>query len=787
MKLPKQVIACINGSFMLRETVSKHEACCVFKARRSGSLLDVQILAIHPEAIAKAKINPKPKAITQLQIRDEFRENLKVGFYFLASDEISQAQFDDALSVLQKVSLEESSATKVSPESTSLKNNVKKSPKTEEPKTIEGKSLPDQPLPADQTQKKRKSSKIKIFSSIIVVLSISAILLMLSKDKTDKRPPAPADSAPPLPSTGVVEPKDANAYYELAQKQHEEAKYDNAFENYSKSAGLGNSKAMIALAYYYESGKQSGSPNFDKAVAWYFKAAEAGDKDAVPYLEKLLEKTGLSQELKSAVMIGISGCYKNGLGVGKDIEKAAGWLIKSYQLLQQKPTFDEIKKTANEMKSLSAIMFLANHFEKKKDYRSAYEYFILALDSGAKNVENELKDCLLSLAKEQYQAANYEEGTKTLSSLKEKLSVDLMQLEGSFLRGYGISSLQGHGVDKNISEAEKYLTKAYQAGTKDVQRYLAELYLELSEIQYKTGKNEDSMDSLRKSARYGSDKAQELLYIREFESAAEGLESGNMAMLKELETMAANKDNPRAKEARSLLGENYCKSGQWQDAEKWLSLSLEDGNQGARPLLGRAQFEMAKSFSDKDNQKSFKYLKAAYDNGYKDAAAGLVDHYASGLGCETNIEDAIKIIEQLSFDNPASIPDETRRKFCRILRKKAQISKEEKDYTSAMKYYSKLSEDDYNPDIGERRAAISWAAHFYYHGYGVQKDEDKAIELYEKASSLGGKESSASLHNIYYNLCREYEKKSDHKKAEEYKEKAEEYKKKAEEQGYQWE
>jgi TPR repeat protein len=393
------------------------------------------------------------------------------------------------------------------------------------------------------------------------------------------------------------------------------------------------------------------------------------------------------------------------------------------------------------------------------------------LDSGAKDVENELKDCLLSLAKEQYQAANYGEGTKTLSVLKEKLSVDLMQLEGSFLRGYGISLLQGNGVDKNINEAEKYLTKAYQAGANDVQGYLAELYLELSAIQEKTGKNLDSIESLRKSARYGSVKGQEQLYIREFESAAEGLKSGNIAMLKELETIATNKDNPRNKEARSLLEEHYYKSGQWQNAEKWLSMSVEDGNQDARPLLGRAQFEVAKSFT-KDNQKSFKYLKAAYDNGHKNAGADLVDHYVSGLGCKANIEDAITIIEQLSFDNPASIPDETRIKFCKILRKKAQISKEEKDYTSAMKYYSKLSENDYNPDIGDRRAAISWVAHFYYHGHGVQKDEDKAIKLYEKASSLGEKNSSAQLRIYYKRLSNSGL--------------SEKYRVLAEEQGYKW-
>lgn len=99
----------------------------------------------------------------------------------------------------------------------------------------------------------------------------------------------------------------ANDYLELANQYRAKHIYKLAFENYQKSAQMGNVEAQYWLGYCYEH-EEGTERNMRKAVEWYKESAQMGNSNA---------------------QYRLGFCCYYGKGVERDEEKAVMWYTRS--------------------------------------------------------------------------------------------------------------------------------------------------------------------------------------------------------------------------------------------------------------------------------------------------------------------------------------------------------------------------------------------------------------------------------------------------------------------------
>lgn len=138
-----------------------------------------------------------------------------------------------------------------------------------------------------------------------------------------------------------------------------------------------------------------------------------------------------------------------------------------------------------------------------------------------------------------------------------------------------------------------------------------------------------------------------------------------------------------------------------------------------------AQFQLANlylsgAFGTSDPDKALEWYHKSAEGGYADANIRLAELYIQGLGGRQDFDEAIKWLQEPAERGVATA--QTTLGWALILGKQ--------DYQGALKWYEAAAAQDY-PE------AISALGSMYYDGTGVQRDHQKALELYKKACDLG--------------------------------------------------
>jgi hypothetical protein len=275
------------------------------------------------------------------------------------------------------------------------------------------------------------------------------------------------DTSGEEPSKSVkLTPQQAEDAYNAGEVLAAEGKFDEAIEEYEKSATAGNSAACLALGNLYLTGTGV-TASQKEAAKWIRKGAESGNIDAQYRLSRL---------------------YREGAGVVTDPDESLKWC-----------------KKAAEGGSPEAQCSLGLRYETGTDTdkkpEEAFRLYKLSADQGYADAQNNLATlyrqgigtkadptaafALYKKAAEQGHALAqvslglcYSKGSGVEANPKEaalwlKKAADGGQAHAQFVYGYFLE--EGKGIDKDFKEAAKYYEMAAKNGHPQALKSLAEL------------------------------------------------------------------------------------------------------------------------------------------------------------------------------------------------------------------------------------------------------------------------------------------------------------------------
>ncbi len=759
--LPKSAIALINNEYMLRQLSQSGVRFSLYSGRKTGSRIDLEVIIIFQSIDRIQDYDTGFAKINEIIFSPEYSVKITKGDFFIASDMIVESEFKKTLSSL-KLSEETANAKTTTASLNPLKA---LSVSTTGDKKINSKTT-DSQIQSSNSSTIKKTNRKLIWVPASITLLIVLFLVFYAVNK--KTTPAPATTNKVPGTKAIVQPSSVpkqssempkkEGFFEEGKKCYDAGEFDKAFNFYlqsAKSTEKNGPDGIIATAFCYESGKGV-EMNMDKAIDWYFQAAQKGRPEAVDYLKKLSDKKGMD---KNILFDKIAQCYDNAYGVKADQDETLNWHIKSFES-GDKDTLVKITSMASEKNSGKAQIYLAEYFSKEGNNEETEKYYSLAFKNGHSELGEKLKDVLLGVASEKYESGDKAGGAARLKKAESLLGISLMELkDNKLLLHYGESLLEGKGTDKNIFEAEKFLEKAYHAGNPDVKIPLATAYLQIADVKKAENKENESLDYLRKSVRFGNSEANALLQSSEYDVAKKEMNSNPEKALPALVSIAEDKNHKYSSAAQKILGEYYFKSKQWEDAGRWFLISSENGDKGIRINLALCQYEIAKKLQTGGRGKeSFEYLGKAYDNGNSDAGYDLAGYYSKGAGCEKDLQKAIRIYETLSA-NGMEKPKELSSLYLEL----AKEYYNSKKYPSALEYFKKVTEEKSfkgEPD--------NFIGSMYSNGHGVITDYYEAEKYYKSAVGNGCKEAQSSLDTCRYNICLDLFEKKQYQKAIDY-------------------
>jgi len=391
------------------------------------------------------------------------------------------------------------------------------------------------------------------------------------------------------------------------------------------------------------------------------------------------------------------------------------------------------------------------------DYAKAREYYQKSADLGYNQARYDAARMLIYL----HQKDKVEKGLKYLSSASDEGHLDAKAIEGYCL-------LTGLGVEKNVETGLKTIKECYAAGSPVAALYLSQIYIKgdpppqnveegmrILENECQTEKNYQAkyflanclLDGtsgikkdfsrgfkMMKNAAKGSAGAlYKLGYIYDNGKYGIPINEGKAFFYFK---QAANRDFPSS---CSAVGIWYLKGlkpvkKDFEQAKYWLRKGSELGDEfGSWYLLEPQEFEQAATKGSSEMQ----YV--------------LGRRSADGAGCEVNIPLSIKLY-QMSADqgnsraayNLGSILTEPN---------KPEL-KPYLDYEKGIKYLNIAAAKN-------ELLAIDYLGYLYWYGYGVEKNPQKAIELFHKSADQGLIKAARKLGEIYLyaeNVQRDYEK-----------------------------
>ena len=381
------------------------------------------------------------------------------------------------------------------------------------------------------------------------------------------------------------------------------------------------------------------------------------------------------------------------------------------------------------------------------DYTKAQENLIKSADLGYCEAQYRVATKLLG----SHQKTNIAKGLKYLSS-----AADTGHIEAEAYKGY--CYLKGMGVEKNVEYGLKTIQDCYSSGSACAAVDLANIYIKgdllpknvnegmnILEKQCKIEKNYYAKDNLADYLLKGTDGI-----TKDF--------SRGMKLLK-----SAAKNSSVALDDLGGIYESGC-YGFPVNAEKAFfyyrqAAARENAHsctlvgiwymRGIKPVkkdLNKARYWLRKG-SELENEEAGWYLldeekfEQAAEKGSAEMQAALGWRSGAGVGCETNIPLAIRLY-QMSADqgNMGSAVN-----LGKVLTSPNSAElKAYLDYKKGIKYLN-LAVTKGSLNARDRLGFL------YLHGYGVDKNPEKAVELYQEAADQGQLHSAGMLGEMYLN------------------------------------
>jgi TPR repeat protein len=491
---------------------------------------------------------------------------------------------------------------------------------------------------------------------------------------------------------------------------------------FRKAADEKNQYGQTRLGQIYRDGSLSVKPDGEQAKNWYLKAIENGSTDAMVDLGamytagkiivkndaealKLFKKAADGGNQYGQQWLGNS--YRDGaLGLKQDGEQAKIWYLKAIE-----------NDTTDAMVELGAMYTTGKIIAKNE--AEALKLFKKAADGGNQFGQQWLgksyRDGTLGLKQDGEQAKNWY--LKAIESGSTGAMVDL-----------GAMYTAGKIIVKNDAEALKLFKKAADGGNQYGQQWLGNSYRdgapgltpdgEQAKSWYIKAIDNDSKDALVELA---------WLY-----------EQGKVVAKNEAEALKLYKKAAEASNqfGQKKLGSSYRdgKLGLKQDGEQaknWYLKAIENGSTDAMvdlgvmyedgKILSKNETEALKLFqkaAESENQYGQRWLGYAYRNGalgLKQDGEQATKWYLKAI--ESGSTKAMIDLANLYIDGSGGVV---------------------KDENKGFNLYKKAVE------LGDT-SALSYLAYLYREGNGVEKNENTALQLYQKADTLNQKDGTYSL------------------------------------------
>ena len=411
-------------------------------------------------------------------------------------------------------------------------------------------------------------------------------------------------------------------------------------------------------------------------------------------------------------MCSLGYAYLEGDGVGEDPQKALEWLRKAAEA-----------GSPQAMQGLGDMLNCAyDNGSGEKNQKEALKWYLRAFEAGNPDCFNEIGDC-------------YSEGNGIERDAKESVRFYRLGTErgdeserGEARMNLGLCSAIGFGVEKDLAQARRLIRGGDAAFPED------ESYFRAICLQSGLGMEKDEAESerlMRKAAEAGNpDAAFQLALGAETENALDRY------------LPAAEGGSP---EAMRVVGWFYMNGygtgtdgGQAPDVEKgleWLRRAAEAGSVDAMMALGSYFWQETE---DLGFDEGMKWYRRAAEAGNADAMEYLSDVFEEGRLTSVDVDESVKWLRKAADANNGDAA--CLLGFCTLV----GILGIEKDADAGVKLLEKAQE------LGSFGAA-GLLGELYERGLGVEKDLEKAFELYQKAYVSEGNCACADrLGRFYY-------------------------------------
>lgn len=226
--------------------------------------------------------------------------------------------------------------------------------------------------------------------------------------------------------------------------QHTDQNYEEALQWWARAAKQGNTEAIGNMGLCYQTGHGIEQDSL-KAVKLYQTSIKQGNKALLAQHIELAKKGNIFSDML------VASCYQNGIGVNKDMAKAAEYL-----------------KIAADNNCADAQRDLALIYLNDKRRTEAFEYFKKGMDNG-------------DLCSTFYYGKMLNEGLGVKQNQKEGANYLLKAADGGFPQAMfyvGKLYMTGDGLTKNAEQAIKWYKMAAGKNVAGAQWELAKCYRE---------------------------------------------------------------------------------------------------------------------------------------------------------------------------------------------------------------------------------------------------------------------------------------------------------------------
>ena len=544
----------------------------------------------------------------------------------------------------------------------------------------------------------------------------------------------------------------AGIYYFGSLGDFVEQNYEKAFEWCKKSAEQENEVAIYRLAQMYYDGKGV-EQNYEKAFELYSKLAEKGDAYAQFYLAGMyFWGKGVEQNYEKAFEWGkktsengnvyaqfyLACMYFEGKGVEQDYVKAFEWFSKSAEQGEYRAQY-----------SLGAMYYKGEGV--KIDYTKAFEWFSKSAEQGNADAQNNLGFMYLKgqgveqdytkafewFCKSAEQGHVYAQNNLGFMYLKgQGVEQDYTKAFGCFSKSaeqgdkqaqyrIGYMYKEGLGVEQNFFKAIKYLKISADNGNEEAEYYILEIYEKIVFDVFNSIFFVDIVDNIN---------------ISEIEKK---LRTSNFEHYFEQFLISIEKSIDIKKYIDDLF--KYFKYFKYLSSKLKTKLfelcsksidKIKNDDEFIMIMQGMLGTLILYGFGVKQNKsKAFELFLKSSEHGNTFAIYNLGCMYERGFGIEQDYKKAFDCFKKIELKDISGI---AQYKLGEIYEQ--GLLGVQKDINKAIEYYKRAS---------EQNASCLWhLGDIYFLGLGVKQDYNSAINYY--ISSTIGNYSESS--NIYSNI-----------------------------------